>query len=501
MADNFIDIFINAGTILEHRKPLVGRALTINSESPSYCLKAANEMMNSHDQSNAVLVKNRNYIPGGVVSVNRAIKPEIVFVRGEGANIWDADGNCYIDYHAAFAPHFLGHNDPYVTESVKRVLIEGASLYGSGTTVLEGRLAELICQLVPSVESVQILNTGSEATYQAIRLARAVTGRDHIIVIQGGYNGWHNDVSCNLMTPLELLGPRVSPGEYPYKPISAGVPLEHQKLVHSINFNDLESVRYVCEKYKIAALITEPILQNIGIVKPEPGYLSGLRTLADRYGFILIFDEVKTGFRHAPGGYGSIAKVRPDIAVFGKAIANGYPIAVLGGKRELMNYFVHPDSSKRVLLAGTYNAHPVPTAAAIATIERLLMNGGEVYHHVESLGGRLQQGLEEILRDSGLSAVVARQGSAFCIYFMDHCPRDWHDLAEHNDFAFDEEMRRTLIERGIYFFPQATKQCSISAAHTEKDVEVTLDQVKQSLARCIEQYDGERSLSTATIKR
>jgi glutamate-1-semialdehyde 2,1-aminomutase len=231
--------------------------------------------MSCHEQSKTILGKNRNYIPGGVVSVNRAIKPEIVFTKGEGAYIWDADGNRYIDYHAAFAPHFLGHNDPYVTEAVQRVLRAGASLYGSGTTVQEGRLAELICQHIPSVESVQFLNTGSEATYQAIRLARAATGRDHIIVMQGGYNGWHNDVSCNLMTPLKELGERISPGEYPYKPISAGVPLDHQRLVHSVNFNDVESVRYVCEKYPIAALITEPVLQNIGVVKPEPGYLAG----------------------------------------------------------------------------------------------------------------------------------------------------------------------------------------------------------------------------------
>jgi glutamate-1-semialdehyde 2,1-aminomutase len=403
-------------------------------------------------------------------------------VKGQGPYIWDADGNRYIDYHAAFAPHFLGHNDPHVTRAVIRVLQQGDSLYGSGTTVLEGQLAELICQHVPSVESVQFLNSGSEATYQAIRLGRAVTGRDHIIVIQGGYNGWHNDVSCNLMTPLEDLGPRVSPGEYPYKPISAGVPLDHQKLVHIVNFNDLDSVRYVCDKYPTAALLTEPILQNIGIVKPEPSFLLGLRKLADEFGFILIFDEVKTGFRHAIGGYASIAKVMPDLAVFGKAVANGYPMAVIGGKRSLMDFFVHSDPSKRVLLAGTYNAHPLPTAAAIATIERLLMNDGEVYRYVESLGAQMQRGIEQIMRAASLCAVVARQGSAFCIYFMDHEPKDWHDVAEHHDFALDTKMRRNLIERGVYFFPVAVKQCSISAAHTKEDVAFTLEQIKQALA-------------------
>jgi glutamate-1-semialdehyde 2,1-aminomutase len=253
--------------------------------------------------------------------------------------------------------------------------------------------------------------------------------------------------------------------------------------VHIVNFNDLDSVRYVCEKYPIAALITEPILQNIGVVKPEPYFLAGLRGLADEFGFILIFDEVKTGFRHALGGYASIAKVMPDLAVFGKAVANGYPMAVIGGKQRLMDLFVHADPSKRVLLAGTYNAHPLPTAAAIATIERLLMNDGEVYRHVESLGDQMQRGIEQITRAAGQCAVVARQGSAFCIYFMDHEPKDWHDIAEHHDFALDTKMRRHLIEQGVYFFPAAVKQCSISAAHTEEDISFTLEQIKRALAR------------------
>ena len=435
----------------------------------------------AYPKSAEIFSHNRRFIPGGVVSVNRAVQPEIVFVKGQGAHIWDADGNRYIDYHAAFAPHLLGHNDPYVTNAVISVLRRGASLYGSGTTELEGQLAELICRHIPAVESVQFLNTGSEATYQAIRLARAVTGRDHIVVMQGGYNGWHDDVSCNLMTPLDVIGPRVSPGEYPYIPISAGVPREHQTLVHPVNFNDLESVEYVCQKYSIAALITEPILQNIGIVKPESVYLEGLRRLADRYGFILIFDEVKTGFRHGIGGYAKIAGVTPDIVVFGKAMANGYPIAALGGKKELMEWFVHPDPSKRVLLAGTYNAHPIPTAAAIATIERLLMNDGEVYRHVDILGRQIQEGLERIIGRLSCEAVVARQGSAFCVYFMDHCPKDWHDLAVHHDFRLDQKLRSSLIGCGIYFFPAPTKQCSISVAHKEEDIEVTLEQIQHQL--------------------
>lgn len=441
--------------------------------------------MLDHIESDKILTHNKKYIPGGVVSLNRAIKPEIVFVKGLGSRIWDAEGNAYIDYHAAFAPHFLGHNDPYVTKAVTKVLEQGASLFGSGTTVLEGVLAEMVCKNVPSVESLQLLNTGSEATYQAIRLARAITERDHIIKIQGGYNGWHNDVACNLATPLAQLGARRSPGEYSLAPISAGIPPEHQRLVHCINFNDLDSVRYVCEKYPVAALITEPILQNVGVIKPVPGYLLGLRRLADEFGFTLIFDEVKTGFRHAIGGYASIAGVKPDLSVFGKALANGYPIAILGGRRHLMENLIDPDPTKRVLLAGTYNAHPVPTTAAIATIERLLMNNGEVYRHVEALGEMLQAGIEEIINKVGVTAVVARQGSALCIYFMDHCPIDWHDLANHHDFELDAAFRRELIEQGVYLFPLATKQWSISAAHSSSDIDVTLDRIERSLVSVV----------------
>jgi len=441
------------------------------------------DMDTPRENSARILAKNKKFIPGGVVSTNRATCPEIVFTKGTGAYIWDADGYRYIDYHAAFAPHILGHNDPYVSDAVKATIEQKQSLFGTGTTEWEGRLAELICENIPWVESVQFLNTGSEATYQALRLARAVTGRDHIIVMQGGYNGWHNDVSCNLMTPLEELGPRISPGEYPYMPISSGIPANHQELVHPVNFNDLQSVKYVCKKYPIAALITEPILQNIGIVKPSPDYLQGLRDLADQFGYLLIFDEVKTGFRHAIGGYASIAGVRPDVVVFGKALANGYPIAALGGKKDLMDFFIHPDKRKRVLLAGTYNAHPVPVAAAIATIQRLLMNDGEVYAHLESLGTALERGLNEVISNLGLGAVVARQGSAFCLYFMDHCPQDWHDLAAHHDFSKDGKFRRELIERGIYFFPVATKQCSISYAHSSSDVEETLQHCRAVLSK------------------
>jgi len=424
--------------------------------------------------------RSRRYLAGGIASINRLANPNLIFSRARGAYMWDTSGKRYIDYHAGFGPHILGHNDPEVTQAVFDTLRCDNSLYGSGTTAMEGELAELIAQSAEFIESVALLNTGSEATYQALRLARAATGRDHIIVMQGGYNGWHNDVACNLMTPLAELGPRVTASDYPFHGISAGIPQLHQELVHPVNFNDLDSVRSVAQRVPVAAVLLEPILQNIGVVKPQSGYLEGLRRLADEYGFMLIFDEVKTGFRHALGGYAAVANIWPDLAVYGKAIANGFPMAAIAGKRSLMDLFADPDPKRRVLLAGTYNAHPVPTAASIATIKSLQRNGGEVFKRLEAMGSWLQAAMEDLARRVGVAMVVAREGSALCPYFMDHLPVDWHDLAANHDFAFDARLRGLLIAAGIYTFPVPVKQWSISAAHTEADLAATMSAMEQA---------------------
>jgi len=428
-----------------------------------------------HQASSRIFEHNLRYIPGGVMSLNRKVEPAISFARALGSHMWDAEGNRYIDLHAAFGPYLLGHNHPAVNDAVISAMRDGMSLYGTGTTEQEGELAELICNNIPWVESVQVLNTGSEATAQAIRLARAYTERDHIIVMQGGYNGWHNDVAFNLMSSLEALGPRRSPGEYPKVPMSAGIPDAHRDLIHAVNYNDLDSIRFVCEQYPTAAVILEPVLQNIGIVPPQPGYLEGLRKLADEFKFVLIFDEVKTGFRHAFGGYAQLSGVVPDLVVYGKAIANGFPIAALGGKRRIMDLVADPDPSRRVLLAGTYNGHPVPVAAAIETMKLLLANDGQLYRDLEKKGAAIENALRNIGADAAGPMVVSRIGSAFCYYFMDHVPVDWHDILEHHDFSRDVTLRCDLIDKGVYAFPLAVKQMSISTAHTDADVEQVID--------------------------
>lgn len=433
-------------------------------------------------KSQQLLAENSRLIPGGLASLNRKADPVIAFVRAKGSHLWDIDGHEYIDYHAGFAPYILGHNDDDQNAAVIQAVQSGSSNYGSGPTAEEGELARLFLRAVPYADKVQFFNTGSEATSQAIRVARAWTGRSHIIKMQGGYDGHHNAVATNLMTPKDQLGGVAIHGEeYPTVPITAGIPPEELALTHSVPFNDLAAVEHVAKKYAIAALITEPVLQNIGVIKPKPGYLQGLRDLADKYGFLLIFDEVKTGFRASLGGYQSIAGVTADLSTYGKAVANGFPLAAMAGKAAYMDLAATADAKKRVLIAGTYNCHPVPVAAAIACLNKLLNKQLDVYGKLERLAQRLEAGQRELFARYGVPVIISRVGSASCVYFSKKEPTDWWDILENHDAAFDTRYRRALIERGIYHFPVIVKQGSISFAHSEVDIDQTLEATDSAL--------------------
>lgn len=430
-----------------------------------------------------ILRRHERHIPGGVMSVNRAIDPMRVFVRAKGAYLWDHEGKRYIDYHAAFAPYLLGHGDEEVDAAVIECVRSGASLMGAGTTPWEGEVAEMLVECVPGLEQVQLTNSGSEAVVYALRLARAATGRDNVLIMQGGYNGWMDYVSFNLMDPASALEAH-RPGEpHRLRPITAGIPKAVEQCVRVVEYNDVEAAERVLAERDVAALILEPVLQNVGVIKPDPGYLESLRALCDRYGTALVFDEVKTGFRHALGGYQAIAGVVPDLCVFGKAVANGYPVGVVGGSRAIMAHCVHPDPSKRVVVAGTYNAHPFTVAAAKATLARLMSRGEEIYGELERLGARMEAGLRGLFEPRNYPATVVRQGSAFVVYFMDHAPRNWRDLAMHHDSGKDVAYRNALIEAGVFHFPVATKQGSISFAHRDEDLDRTLEITSEVLNR------------------
>ncbi len=413
------------------------------------------------------------YIAGGVVSLNRKVNPPIVFKKAKGCKLFDTNDKEYIDYHAGFAPYILGHNNDEVNDAVIKVIKDKHSLYGTGTNELEIELAKELCNIIPSLDLVQMTNSGSEATAHAIRLSRAYTGREDIVLMMGGYNGWHNDVARAVMPPFSVIGERKSPGEYAFISSSAGIPGGVKSKIHCINFNDISSLEYVLQKYPVACVLTEPVLQNVGVVLPNKGYLQNMVDLCEQYGAVCVFDEVKTGFRTSLSGYQGVCGIEPHLSVFGKAIANGYPIGVIGGKKEIMSLFDDKDANRKVLIAGTYNAHPLNIAAALATIH--ILKSQPVYEHIDSMCKILYEGWEQIFAEKGKPVVVSRNVSASAVYFCENPPKDMHDILENHDFDFDVKYRRLLIKNGVYQIPIACKQNSVSYAHTIDDITRTLE--------------------------
>lgn len=425
--------------------------------------------MLKNDRSQALFAEAKKYIPGGINTSIRTLARPIVFARAQGSKIYDVDGNEYIDYHAAFGPPLLGHCNPKVNERVFETLRK-IDLIGVGTTELEAQVAKKIVEYFPSAEMVHFCNSGSEATYNAVRLSRAVTGRRKMIKFQGCYHGWHDYLCMNIITPAEKMGG--------YDPGSAGMLKEAIENTIVLTFNDLEGVeRTVREEGEdIAGIILEPIPHNIGCVLPKQEFLRGLRRICTEKGIILTFDEVVTGFRHDLGGYQKICGVTPDLTALGKAIANGYPCAAICGKRELMERFATAGGD--VFFAGTYNAHPMAMAAALATIEEL--ESGEVHSHIFRLGEMIRQRLQEIIDRLGVKAYVTGFGSVFVVYFLEPPVDNYTDLLR-NDTKKDLAFRWGMVERGIFIHPMALKRSHVSAAHTDEDVARTLEAAEEVL--------------------
>ncbi len=403
-------------------------------------------------------------IPGGVnTSLRRIPGVPLVFTRAEGATITDADGKEYIDYHAAFGPIILGHNYPAVNHAAMEGM-SGPGLFGVGTTELETKLAEKICQYVPSAEKVLFCNSGSEATYHALRLSRAVTGRKKIIKFQGCYHGWHDAVAMNVISTREKLGRP--------DPISAGSLAETQAHTVVCTFNSLDSVEQAFQQNRgeIAGVILELIPHNIGCVLPKAGFLEGLREITRREGALLIFDEVITGFRHGLGGYQKVAGVTPDLTTMGKAIANGFPMSALAGRAALMDRF-NTAPGGDVFFAGTFNAHPACVAASLATIETMERDG--VHEHIFRLGDRMRAGLRDIVERLGLRATVAGFGSVYLLYFQEPPIENYTDLLR-NDTALFVRYRQELNARGIFELPTNIKRCAIGFSHNDAHIDRTL---------------------------
>jgi len=435
-------------------------------------MAAADLRTRNDGKSVELMQKARRYSPGGVHSHIRSyLTADIVLERAEGAYLWDVDGNRYIDYNAAFAATILGHCHAAVDEAVIKG-IRRLDLTGLGSNESEIALAEKVVEHVPSADLAAICNTGSEATYHAIRLSRAVTNRTKIIKFEGHYHGWHDYLLMNVATTKEMLGQKTL--------LSAGMLPRTVDETTVLPFNDVAAVEKSLRTKDYAAVIVEPIAHNMGCVMPTEAFIDTLRTTCDETGTILIFDEIITGFRHSLGGYQEILGVLPDLTTLGKAVSNGYPCAVVCGKRELMMELTTGGGS--VYFSGTHNAHPAGTVAATATISEL--EDGRVYDHLFELGDYIQRGLEDISSRLGIPMYVAGYGSIFVPYFMDPelgPPQRYSDLLE-TDLETDQAFRTAMVERGIVFYPRPTRRICLTAAHTREDVDETL-QIAEDVLR------------------
>ena len=422
------------------------------------------------DHSMSLFQKSQKVIPGGVNSPVRACKavgtlPRFID-RADGCRIFDADGNEYIDYVGSWGPMILGHRHPAVIQAITDVLSRGTS-FGAPTD-LEMELAYRVTEAVPSVEMVRMVNSGTEATMSAIRLARGATGRDIVIKFDGCYHG-HADML------LVDAGSGVATLNIPGSP---GIPESVVRHTLSLPYNDPEAVRNVmAEKGKdVAAIIVEPVAGNMGMVPPLPGFLETLREVTQQNGSLLIFDEVMCGFRVAYGGAQSLYDIRPDLTCFGKIIGGGMPVGAYGGRKDIMSQ-VAPEGA--VYQAGTLSGNPVAMAAGLATLEQLRQPG--VYDTLETRSRCLAEGLAEAARQSNVPVSFNRVGSMLGMFFTDRAVNDF-DTAKMSDLERFGRYYRHMLDTGIYLAPSQFEACFVSLAHDDAAIEQTIKAAQTSLS-------------------
>jgi len=407
-------------------------------------------------------------IPGGVNSPVRACKSvgadPVFFAAGAGPYLIDVDGREYIDYVASWGPLILGHAHPEVIAAVQEAAESGTSF--GAPTWREVELARLICEIFPSIEKVRLVNSGTEATMSSIRLARGFTNRKKIIKFDGCYHGHADSFLVKAGSGVATLG---IPG-------SPGVPEEIVKNTISLPFNNLEAVKETFEKMgdEIACVIVEPIAGNMGVVPPKKGFLEGLREITQKYGALLIFDEVITGFRVALSGAQGLYDVRPDLTCLGKIIGGGLPVGAYGGRADIMAH-IAPEGP--VYQAGTLSGNPIAVAAGIATL-RVLMRPG-VYERLEELSARLASGLEEAARDAGAKVTFNRVGSMMTCFFREGEVTNFSE-ATASDTERYGRFWREMLARGVYLAPSQFEAAFISLAHTEEEIDLTIEAAREA---------------------
>ncbi len=423
------------------------------------------------EESRGLFERAQKVIPGGVNSPVRAFKGvggSPVFIRrAEGAYVEDEDGNRYIDYVGSWGPMLLGHADPAVVEAVRKAA--GNSTSFGAPTRLEVEMAELICELVPSIESVRMVNSGTESTMSAVRLARGFTGRDKIIKFEGNYHGHADYFLIAAGSGATTLGRPDSPG------VTAGTARD----TLLARYNDLDDVLRRADEHSgaVAAIIVEPVAGNMGCIPPASGFLEGLRELCDDEGIVLIFDEVMTGFRVARGGAQERYGVMPDLTTLGKIIGGGLPVGAYGGRRDIMDQLA---PAGPVYQAGTLSGNPLAMAAGYAVLRRLA-DDPDLYEGLERTGRHLAEGTKRNLQDLGLGYHAARVGSMGCLFFTDNAVVNYEQAKACDTVSYGRFFHE-MLKRGIYLAPSQFEAFFVSTRHGEAEIERTLEAQHEALA-------------------
>ncbi len=418
----------------------------------------------AHAKSRALFARAEKCIPGGVNSPARAFRSvggDPVFIeRGEGAYLYDVDGNAYVDFVGSWGPLLLGHRYPSVIEALEVVLTEGTSF--GAPTEREVRMAELLCDMVPSLELVRLVNSGTEATMSAIRVARGFTGRDIVVKFIGCYHGHVDSLLVKAGSGVATLG----------LSDSAGVPKGFSETTIPLPFNSVEALEecFSARGDEIAAVIIEPVVGNMGCVPPNPGYLEATREITERHGALLIFDEVMTGFRLAPGGAQERFGIRPDMTTLGKVIGAGLPVGAYGGRRDIMEK-VAPLGP--VYQAGTLSGNPLAVAGGLAMLTALDGDPG-IYEQLEASGSRLEQGLRQAASEAGMPTTINRVSSMITVFFSEG-PVTNFDQAAASDTERFGRFFRGMLERGVYLPCSQFEAAFVSAAMKAEDIDKTID--------------------------
>lgn len=415
-------------------------------------------------------------LPNGVASSFQANDPYPVYLeRGYGSRVWDVDGTEYVDFHGGFGVNVVGHAHPKIVEAIRRVADQG--LHFAVTTPTTVALAEAICERF-NLEQLRFVNSGTEATMDAIRVARAATGRDRIVKMEGSYHGHHDVVLFSVVPESDVLGLRYSVGgeaaesggtAYTTQPTSKGVPRSMWKDTIIVPFNDAQAFEDVCREHddEIAAIIMEPVMMNIGIVPPQPGYLERVREICDRHGVVFVYDEVKCGGTIAYGGAIERFGVQPDLACFAKAIGGGSVIGAFGGKASVMEHV-----TKGAAQQGTFNGNPLSAAAGYAALTQVLTR--DAYDHLAKLGQLLAEGCQRAIDEHDVPAHTVDLGSKGCVSYRKQPLTNYRDFLETIPELFYASFS-WMINRGLFMTPGDEEQWTISVQHSEEDIQKYVD--------------------------